>query len=431
MLEGLSLEKGVYELGDANLASPMFRYAVLVAIMEKRGDDIRMLRGNAVNDPIRAKLVFGAPDFTTEINKRVCMDQIEFSLQNTPNWRPFAPNGVDLNQSGMDAVAELGGTLALGEAVLRELRDERGITIDEFGPMVFSLDADSDFFENIAKFRLARKMWARIAKEKLGARTERAMKLKIGIRTSGLSLQAQNPMNNAARVAFQILSCVMGGVNSLDASSIDEALGLPSYEARMFSLHTQHIIAHETNVPLVGDPLGGSYYLEWLTRKLETETERYLHDIEERGGIFKCLDTGWLGSKMFENRLKVLQEKRDGKRLVIGVNAFPYEEGPINEAIRQSTCHAPSAEVRRQTIAEVRQFKESRNQQALKQDMGVVYRAAKGGGNLLRPVIEAVKTGMTLGEMVGIIRLGYGLPYDNLEQIDMPGVVSEMLKECE
>ena len=152
--------------------------------------------------------------------------------------------------------------LAIAKQTLLDLK-ERDISIDDFGSMICSLDAESDFFETIAKFRAIRRMWARIARDELGATTKKAQMLKIGIRTSGLSLQWQKPLNNAARVTLQILSCVLGGVGSIDASSIDEAVGLPSYEARMFNLDTQHIITHEANVPLVADPLGGSYYLEY------------------------------------------------------------------------------------------------------------------------------------------------------------------------
>ncbi len=273
MLAGLPLGEAVFELAHAGMSSFLYFYGLLVAMMENRGLDIRKLRGNSINDPIRTKLVYGCPDFPTKVDRRICLDHIEFSVRNTPNWRPIAPNGVDPCQGGMDAVRELGGCLAVATVVMEDLR-ERGITIDEYGPMVFSLDAESDFFETIAKFRLARKMWAKIAREKLGATTDRAMQLKIGIRTSGLSLTHQKPLNNAARVTLQILSCVLGGVNSLDASSIDEAVGLPSQEARIFNLDAQHIITHEANVPLVADPLGGSYYLEWLTSQDGTGSER-------------------------------------------------------------------------------------------------------------------------------------------------------------
>jgi methylmalonyl-CoA mutase N-terminal domain/subunit len=299
--------------------------------------------------------------------------------------------------------------------------------------MVFSLDAESDFFETIAKFRAARKMWAKIARDKLGAKTKRAMQLKIGIRTSGLSLQNQKPLNNAARVTLQILSCILGGVNSLDASSIDEATGLPSYEARLFNLDTQHIITHEANVPLVADPLGGSYYLEWLTSKLEKEVNRYLDEIEARGGIFACLESGWLNGVMEANRLKVQREKAEGKRLIVGVNAFQVEgeEGPINKAIQDVAYKVPSVALREERVREVKEFKESRNQRAVKRSLKEIYRATKEGRNVTRPIIEAAKTGVTLGEVTGVIRLGYGIPYDPFEEIETPAFVAQLVKESE
>ncbi|ACL05854.1 Methylmalonyl-CoA mutase, large subunit [Desulfatibacillum aliphaticivorans] len=430
ILEGIDLEQGVYELGDASPSSCLFRYSMLLALMENQEKDISRIRGNAVNDPIRSKLVFGIRDFTTEINKRICLDFIEFSKKHTPKWHPFSPNGVDLNQSGMDAVAEVGGVLALGEAVCRELQNSRGISVDEFGPMVFSMDADSDFFETIAKFRVARRMWARIAKEKLGAQTERAMKLKIGIRTSGLSLQEQNPLNNAARITLQILNCVFGGVNSLDSSCMDEALGLPSFEARMFSLNAQHIVTHEANIPMVADPLGGSYYLEWLTNKIESDVTAYMAEMEANGGIFECMENDWLKGKMLENRRKVQKERQDGKRLIVGVDAFKHPEGPINQAIIDSAYHAPPLDVRMKVLAELKEFRESRDPEKLKSGLMGVYLASKHGENVVRPIIDAIKAGMTLGEMVGVIRLGYSLPYDNLNQIDTPEYVKVMLKEA-
>lgn len=432
MLQGLPLENVVYELAHSGISNSIYFYSLLVTLMENKGLDITQLRGNSINDPVRAKLVYASPDFPTDIARRVCLDHIEYSVRHTPKWRPFAPNGVDPCQAGMDAVRELGGCLAVGTAICQDLL-ERGISIDDYGAMVCSLDAESDFFETIAKFRAARKMWAKIAREKLGAKTKRAMQLKIGIRTSGLSLQGQKPLNNAARVTLQILSCILGGVNSLDASSIDEATGLPSYEARLFNLDTQHIITHEANVPLVADPLGGSYYLEWLTSKLEKEVNRYLDEIEARGGIFACLESGWLNGVMEANRLKVQREKAEGKRLIVGVNAFQVEgeEGPINKAIQDVAYKVPSVALREERVREVKEFKESRNQRALKRSLKEIYRATKEGRNVTRPIIEAAKTGVTLGEVTGVIRLGYGIPYDPFEQIETPAFVAQLVKESE
>ncbi|MGO9018194.1 MAG: methylmalonyl-CoA mutase family protein [Syntrophobacteraceae bacterium] len=429
MLDGLPLGEAVFEFAHAGMSSFLYFYGVLVAVMENKGIDVKKLRGNSINDPIRTKLVYSCPDFPTRIDRRICLDHIEYSVRNTPNWRPIAPNGVDPCQGGMDAIRELGGALAVATQVILDLA-ERGITIDEFGPMVFALDAESDFFETIAKFRLARKMWAKIASEKLGAKTKRAMQLKIGIRTSGLSLTSQKPLNNAARVALQILSCVLGGVNSLDASSIDEAVGLPSLEARVFNLDTQHIITHEANIPLVADPLGGSYYLEWLTSHMESEVNKYLEEIEARGGIFACLESGWLNEVMEANRLKVQREKAECKRLIVGVNAFREEgeEGTVNTAIRDVAYKTPSTSMRENLVAEVKAFKAGRDMKRLTPLITELYRATKEGRNTQRAVIEAAREGMTVGECVGVIRVGYGIHYDPLQEIEMPDFVREITK---
>ncbi|MBW2094355.1 MAG: acyl-CoA mutase large subunit family protein [Deltaproteobacteria bacterium] len=429
MLEGLPLEGAIYELAHSGISNFINFHSMLVAIMQKNGLDPATLRGNGINDPIRAKLVYESPDFPTHIARRVWLDHVEYALKNTPKWKPCCPNGVDPQQRGMDVPKELGGCLAVAIAMLEGLKD-RGISIDQYGPMVFALDAESDFFETIAKFRAARKMWATIAKERFGATDKRSMQLKIGIRTSGLSLQWQKPLNNAARVTLEILSCVLGGVNSLDASSIDEAIGLPSLEARVFNLDAQHIITHEANVPLAADPLGGSYYVEWLTKKVETETYKYLEKVEERGGIFECLESNWLHDIMEANREKIQREKAEGKRLIIGVNAFceTGEEGPINSAIRDVAYKTPSEEQRREKVNEVKLFKEGRDQNAVKVAVEKLFRATKEGRNLSPSIIEGFKGGMTIGETVGVIRLGYGIPYDPFEQIGTPEIVKQSIR---
>lgn len=429
MLEGLPLENVHYELAHCGISNFIYFHGLLVAHMENNGYDPAKLRGNSINDPVRAKLVYGVPDFPTNIARRVCLDHIEYSVKYTPKWKPYAPNGVDPCQGGMDAVKELGGALSLATAVMKDL-EKRGVTLDEYGAMVFALDAESDFFETIAKFRAARRMWARIARDTFGAKTKRALQLKIGIRTSGLSLQSQKPLNNAARVTLQILSCVLGGVNSLDASSIDEACGLPGYEARMFNLDTQHIITHEANIPLVADPLGGSYYLEWLTDKMETDANAYMAEIEARGGIFECLDTGWLNNIMEQNRLKIQREKAEGKRLIVGVNSFLGEEGPINKAIRGNAYKVPSVQLRQERVDEVIAFKKNRDQAKVKQTLKQLYYDTKENRNISRAVINAAKAGVTIGEFVGVTRLAYGINYDPMNQIDTPDYIKEIIKEC-
>ncbi len=428
MLESLPLENVDYELAHMSISSPLCFYSYLVALMEKRGLNIANLRGSSINDPFRAKIVYDSPDFPTQIARRVCLDLIEFAARNTPKWKAYAPNGVDPQQSGLTAIQELAECLGVATAVYTDLIKERGLTLDEIGPTVFSLDAESDFFETIAKFRAARRTWAKIAKEKLGATTARAQSLRIGIRTSGLSLQTQKPLNNAARVTLQILSCVLGGVNSIDASSIDEAIGLPSREARMFNLDTQHIITHEANVPLVADPLGGSYYVEWLTNKIEEGVNEALDTIEKKGGMWACLESGWLRQQIDMSRAKVQQEINEGKRLIVGVNAFQGEEGPINKAIENCAYKVPSKQLRLRTIAAIKKLRKARDQVKMKNALYELYRATKESQNVVRPTIEAAKADATVGEVVGVIRMAYGYGYDPLGQITTPDFIEELIK---
>ncbi len=427
MLDGLPLENVDYELAHMGMSSFLSFYSYLVAMMENRGLDISTLRGASINDPFRSKIVYGCPDFPTEIDRRICLDLIEFSVRNTPKWKAYAPNGVDPEQSGMTAVQEAAHVLAVATAVYTDMINERKISLDEIGPTVFSMDAESDFFETLCMFRATRRMWAKIAKEKLGAKTARAQSLRIGIRTSGLSLQTQKPLNNAARVSLQILSCVLGGVNSLDASAIDEAIGLPSKEARLFNLDTQHIITHEANVPLVADPLGGSYYVEWLTNKIEEEANQILRTIEENGGMWACLESGWLRQQIDSSRTRVQTEINEGKRLIVGVNAFQGEEGPINKAIENCAYRVPSKKLRLKTIADIRRLRAARDPNRVDATIVELYNATKEGRNIVRATIEAAKVGVTVGETVGVIRMAYGYGYDPLNQIGAPVFIKNLL----
>ena len=430
MLDGLPLEGTVYEGGFMNVLDAIYFHGLLVAMIEKRGGDISKLLGTDIADPVRSKLVYGDPSWPTEIERRVLMDHIEYCLQYTPKWKPVVPNGIDPCQAGMNAVHELGEVIAVCTAVIEDFC-QRGHEIDEFGPMVVAMDAESDFFESIAKFRAARRMWAKVAKERFGAKKKSTMMLKIGIRTSGLSLQAQKPLNNAARVTLETLAGVLGGVNSIDACSIDEAVGLPSYEARMFTLDMQHILAHEANVPLAADPLGGSYYVEWLTDKLEAEANAYLEEMEENGGIYECLESGWLRGIMEQDRLRVQRERAEGKRLIVGLNAFQGENGPVNQAIADCAYTVPPESVRQERIAEVKAFRDSRDQAAVADAIRRLYRDTKSGANISRAVIDGGKAGMTIGEVCGVVRLAYGLGYDPVGMIPTPDYVEQALQEAE
>ena len=428
VVDGLPLEKTVYELGTQSVLGEVYNYCLLVAMIEKRGGDIKNLFGNGIADPIRSKLVYGDPSWPTNVERRALIDQIEFCLENTPKWKPVVPNGVDPCQSGLNAVHELGEVIAVSTAIVEDFC-ARGHNIDELGGMIFSLDSESDFFESIAKFRAARRMWAKIVKNRFGSEKKSTQALKIGIRTSGISLTAQKPLNNASRVAIQTLAGILGGVNSIDACSIDEAIGLPSPEARSLALDTQHILVHEANIPLVADPLGGSYYLEWLTDKLEAEANAYLDEIEKNGGIYRCLESGWLNRVMEEDRLRVQHERQEGKRRIIGVNSYKGEGGPINNAIADCAYTVPGEEARKALVDEFRAFCASRDAEKLAETARKLYCDVKDGRNMIRAMVDAAKAGMTVGETCGVVRLGYGLEYDSVGMIPTPAHIAAALKD--
>lgn len=427
MLDGISLEDVVYEYPHQGMSNSMYFYSLIVAMMENRGLDIKNFRGSNINDPFRARLIYDTPDFPNNINHRVCLDHIEFAARNTPKFKGIAPNGVDPCQAGMNAVQELAHTIGGAIAVMKDL-EKRGINLDEYGSMVVALDAESDFFETIAKFRLARKLWAEAARDIFKAKTKKAMKLKIGTRTSGFSLMTQMPLWNASRVTLQMLSAILGGVNSMDPSSIDEAVGLPGYEARMFNIATQQIITHEANIPIVADPLAGSYYLEWLMKEMERQVKEYLAEVEEQGGMWEALDSGWIANQMEKNRLKIQRERTERKRIFVGVNAFHGIEGPINRAVRSNAYQVPSVEDREAWIKECLDYKAGRNFTVLKSKIRQLYFDTQNGENINRACIEAAKSGATIGEFTGTVRLAYGIEYDPFKIIDAPSFIKEAIK---
>ena len=428
-LDGLPLENTTYEMGTGGIIDSIYMYCAVAAKLELAGGNIKNLKGSGIATPIRAKLVYGHPSWPTEIDRRVLTDHLEFTQEFTPRWYPFAPNGVDCNQAGANAVHELAFVFAETMAVLDDFI-ARGHHIDDYKSMVFALDSDSDFFETIAKYRCARRMWAKITKERYGAKKESTMKLKLGLRTSGASLTKNRPLANTARITLQILESVLAGVNAIDACSLDEAIGLPTNEARQFSLDAHNIIAYEANVPQVVDPLGGSYYLEWLTDKLEEETWKVLKDFEERGGTWACLESGYLSSLLEEDRLKQQHEKAEHTKIVVGLNAFDGDEGPINEAILNNAVKTPTVEERLARIEELKAYRASRDQEALAEGLRNLYLVVKDKTqNCNRAMIDAVKAGATVGEFCGVVRMAYGLEFDFSGLTKAPEHVMEALKD--
>jgi methylmalonyl-CoA mutase N-terminal domain/subunit len=426
MLDGIPMEDIDLESANSTPSGSFFTYIFLTALMENRGLDLAKLRGTNINDPIHAGIVYGTPEFPNELARRANQDLIEFGLQHTLKWHPCTPCGYDMRDMGIDTIQEVAFVLANAVEYYGDAIANRGLKMDEMRPMVFSMSAESDFFENVCKFRAVRRMWARIAKERLGATNPRAQACRIGIRTAGNSIYPQKPINNTARITLQMLSAVLGGVQSIDPSGIDEPFGLPSEESRVFELDAQHIITHEANVPLTADPLGGSYYVESLTNEIEARVTRLLDEIDAEGGMWECLESGWLKRQFDETTVRIHSEIDSGERLIVGVNAFQGEDGPISELIRESAYKVPPDEKRYGSIDRVRALKETRDQAKAQAALLDLTRAARAGTNLVRPTIEAAKAYATVGEMIGAMRLGSDYAYDPYGQIDGPDFLTTL-----
>ena len=424
MLADIPLENVDLEVACALAGGSYWTYLFVVALMEERGGDIAQLRGTNINDPIHAAIVYDCPEFTDnqwELARKINLDLIEFGAKNTPKWFPCTPCGYDMRDAGLTAFQEL--AFCIGNAIqyYGDAVSERGIQLDDLKPMVFSQSIESDFFEAVAKFRALRRIWAKVAKERLGAQNPRSMACRIGARISGNSISyAEKPINHTSRVTLQSLAAVMGGVQSIDLAAIDEAFGLPSEEARIFGLDTQHVIAHESGVPLVADPLGGSYYVESLTNEVERGTWKLLDEIESIGGMWKCLKSGWLLDQFNQSAISLQQEIDDGDRVIVGVNAYTGPNGPISETIKESAYKVPPPEQRREAIHKVQKLRETRDQQKTVEALTEMFRAEQQGENVIRSGIEACKAYATVGELVGILRMAHGFPYDHYRTIATP-----------
>jgi methylmalonyl-CoA mutase N-terminal domain/subunit len=430
MLAGIPLENVDLESACAYPGGSYFTYVYLLALMEKRGENIQNLRGTGINDPIHSAIVFDTKEFQEnqwELAKKTNLDLIEFSAKNTPKWHPCTPCGYDMRDAGINSIQEL--AFCLGNAIqyYGDAVAERGVKIDDFRPMAFSQSIEMDFFEAIAKFRALRRMWSKIAKEYLGAKKERSMACRIGARTAGNAMSIQEKaINHTTRLAIQSMAAIMGGAQSLDLAGIDEAFGLPSEEARIFGLDAGHIIAHEANIPLTADPLGGSYYVEWLTNKIEEETWKLLNIILEKGGMWKCLKSGWLKKQFLDWNWVMNEEITNQKRIIVGWNAFKGQDGPISAAIKDSAYKVPCAEERQVAARKLVKLRETRNQRELVEKLTNLWQEEKDGKNSVRASVDAAKAYATIGEIIGTLRMAHGHNYDPYNAIPTPSYLSHL-----
>jgi len=377
-------------------------WAMYIAAAEKQGYDRSILRGTIQNDILKEFIAQKEFIFPPEPSMRLVTDTIEFGAQEMPMWNTISISGYHIREAGSTAVQELAFTLADGFAYV-EAAMKRGLDIDDFAPRLsFFFNAHMDFFEEIAKNRAARRIWARAMKDKYGAKNPRSWMLRTHAQTAGATLTAQQPENNIVRVTLQALAAVLGGTQSLHTNSMDEALALPSEKAVTIALRTQQIIAHESGVPNTIDPLAGSYYLEQLTDKMEAEANHYFQQIEALGGVIRGIEAGFFQREIAESAYRYQMEIDNRERIVVGINDYVAQE-PVQIPILEMDPQGYERQAAR--LARVRA---ERDNAATEKALRALADAARGDNNLMPPIIEAVKAYATLGEIMGVFRQVFG-----------------------
>ncbi|HVO23654.1 MAG TPA: methylmalonyl-CoA mutase family protein [Candidatus Margulisiibacteriota bacterium] len=380
--------------------------AMYFAMAERRGIGLERLGGTIQNDMLKEFIAQKEWISPPEPSVRIIVDMIEFCAQQAPRWHPVSISGYHIREAGSTAAQELAFTLADGIGYV-QAAVQRGLDVDRFAPRLsFFFNLHSDFFEEIAKLRAARRMWATIMRERFGAKNQRSLQLRTHCQTAGCSLTAQQPLNNIVRVAIQALAGVLGGTQSLHTNSMDETLALPSEPAVLVALRTQQIIAEETGVTNIVDPLGGSYAVEALTDRLEREAFAYIKRIDELGGIVRAIELGYPQKEIAEAAYRYQQQLDRGDKVMVGVNKYQQEHEPPLELLHISQ------DVERKQAQRVRERKQARNSAAVRAALAAVKRAASEGNNLMPPIIDAVKHEVTVGEISDLFRSVFGVYRD-------------------
>ncbi|MXZ91059.1 MAG: methylmalonyl-CoA mutase [Chloroflexi bacterium] len=381
-------------------------WAMYIAAAERQGATMASLGGTLQNDILKEYIAQNEYIFPPHPSMRLVVDTVEFATDNMPRFNPISISGYHIREAGSNAVQELAFTLADGFEYVRHCV-ERGMAVDEFAPRLsFFFNVHNDFFEEIAKFRSARRIWAREMRETFGAENERSGWMRFHAQTSGASLTAQQPENNVVRVSLQALAAVLGGCQSLHTNGKDEAWALPSAEAALQALRTQQIIAHETGVTDTVDPLGGSYFLEALTNQVEGRAYDYFQQIDRHGGVIPALESGFFQSEIADAAYIYQQEEDRRERITVGVNDYVDEDESLNIPI----LRVDEAGEQRH-IAHLNEVRRRRDDREVAVRLRALESAARQSGseaNLMYPLIEAVKAEATLGEMMGVFREVFG-----------------------
>ncbi len=377
-------------------------WAMYIAAAEKRGIPLSALGGTIQNDILKEYIAQKEYIFPPEPSMRLVVDTFEFGARRLPKWNTISISGYHIREAGATAAQELAFTLADGLEYVR-WGIARGLDVDEFAPRLsFFFNSHNDFFEEIAKFRAARRIWAREMRETFGAKSPRSWWLRFHTQTAGCSLSAQQPENNIVRTAIQALAAVLGGTQSLHTNSMDEALALPSEKAVHVALRTQQIIAHESGVANTIDPLAGSYFVESMTNRMEAEVYDYFRKIEALGGVIPALEVGFFQREIAEAAFRYQREIDGRRRVVVGVNDYMADK-PLTIPLLEMD---PEGE--RRHLERLSRIRRERDNRAVEERLSVLEDAARGNGNLMYPIIEAVRAYATLGEIMDVFRQVFG-----------------------
>ena len=376
--------------------------AMYVAVAEKQGVSAQALSGTIQNDILKEYIARGTYIFPPAPSMRLITNIFEYCSKQVPNWNTISISGYHIREAGATAVQEVAFTIADGIAYV-EAAIKAGLDVDEFAPRLsFFFNAHNDLFEEVAKFRAARRVWAHIMRDRFGAKNPKSWMLRFHTQTGGSTLTAQQPDNNIIRVTLQALAAVLGGTQSLHTNSRDEALALPTEQAVRIALRTQQIIAYESGVAETVDPLAGSYYVESLTDRIETEVLQYIKRIDDLGGAVKAIEQGYIQQEIQDSAYAWQMDVENGERVIVGLNKFQVKENPPQGLLRVDPA---VGERQKQKLAAL---KAGRDQKAVDSALASLRNAASSSDNLMPPILEAVRGYATLGEICGVLREEFG-----------------------
>lgn len=378
--------------------------AMYLVLAEKKGIPWSKLSGTVQNDILKEYVARGTYIYPPEASLKITTDILSFCLEKVPRWNTMSISGYHIREAGATAVQELAFTLANAITYARAAI-QSGLDLDSFAPRLsFFLAAHNNFFEEIAKFRAARRLWAQILREKFSAGSSVSMKFRVHTQTSGVTLTAQQPQNNIVRVTLQALAAVLGGTQSLHTNSRDEALSLPTEESAQIALRTQQIIAHESGVADTVDPLGGSYFVESLTNEIEDKVMEYLQKIEDMGGMLKAIENGFIQTEIQESSYAYQKQVERKEKIIVGLNEYVQGNSKI-----PLDLHYPLSFVEEDQIKKLKKLRKERSEKDVLSSLKVLKKEAKEGNNIMPPVIRAVRAKATLGEICGALKEIFGI----------------------